>query len=118
MLKWPRSLNKPDNQEPFPISLPYTGESVLQVLKWGAAPTESPYSHKQIAEWCDRFWCEFIDVDAPLEIEKLLPILTDVETQWDLHSANLISSGKTKSDDNISMPTEWFEEWLAQAIDE
>jgi hypothetical protein len=29
-----------------------------------------------------------LDVDTVPEIEKLLPVLTDVETKWDLYLAN------------------------------
>jgi hypothetical protein len=90
---------------------------VLQALSWGAHPDDAPYSHKQIAEWCDRFWCQYIDVDAPTEIEKLLPILTDVETQWDLFLANTYSLEElqTKSFEEVSLPVAWFAEWLLKA---
>ena len=73
------------------IPLPFLPESVIQVLSWGSAPESSPSSHKQIAEWSDRFWRQYLDVDAPTEIERLLPILTDVETQCDLFLANTFS---------------------------
>lgn len=56
-----------------PVELEFTPENALKVLAMGANPEKSPYSHKQIAEWCDRFWCMYLDVDAPKEIEKLLP---------------------------------------------
>lgn len=100
-----------------PIPLPFTAEAALQALAWGARPSGAPYSHKQIAEWCDRFWCQYLDVDAPNEIERLLPILTDVETQWDLFLANTYSLEdlQTKSFEEVSMPIAWFDEWLLQA---
>ena len=100
-----------------PISLPFTRDSVIQVLDWGADAKNSPYSHKKIAEWCDRFWCKYIDLDASPEIEKLLPILTDVETQWDLFLANSFSIEelKSRSFDEVELPHEWFVEWLMQA---
>lgn len=97
-----------------PIPLPFTVESVAQVLAWGASPDAAPYSHKQIAEWCDVFWCRYLDVDAPVEIERLLPLLTDVETQWDLYLANTYSLDelRTRSFEREMMPREWFREWL------
>ena len=100
-----------------PVTLPFTPESVLQVLDWGAHPGSSPHSHKQIALWCDRFWCQYLDVDAPPQIEKLLPILTDVETQWDLYLANTYSLEelRTNAFEDVNLPTEWFEEWLRLA---
>lgn len=89
----------------------------MQVLAWGAAPDASPYSHKQIAEWCDAYWCEYIDVDASPEVERLLPILTDVETQWDLFLANTYSLEqlRTLSFEDVRVPSEWFADWLEQA---
>ena len=98
------------------IPLPFTAESVDQVLAWGACPDASPYSHKRIAEWCDAFWCEYLEVDAPTEIERLLPILTDVETQWDLYLANTYSLDelRTLSFESVRVPTAWFEDWRNQ----
>jgi hypothetical protein len=99
-----------------PIDLPFTRESALTVLRWGASPQGSPYSHKQIAEWCDRFWCQYLEIDAEPEIERLLPVLTDVETQWDLYLANTYSFEELKSRDfeEECMPREWFNDWLQQ----
>lgn len=101
-----------------PIPLPFEVEAAIKILGWGAKPNTSPYSHKQISEWCDRFWCQYLDVDAPPEIEKLLSILTDVETQWDLFLANTFSLEELKSCnfEQVQLPVEWFEQWLAQAV--
>ena len=99
-----------------PVTLPFTPEAVIQVLEWGAHPERSPHSHKQIAEWCDRFWCQYIDVDAPPEIERLLPVLTDVETQWDLYLANTyqIEELRSRSFEDERLPIEWFQDWLSK----
>ena len=99
-----------------PAAMPFTREAALKMLKWGAEPLTSPYSHKQIAEWCDRFWCKYLDVDAEPEIESLLPILTDVETQWDLYLAKTYSLEelRAKNFEEEQMPTEWFRDWLQQ----
>lgn len=102
---------------PKKIPLPFTRDSVLQVLKFGASPASSPFTHWQIAEWCYEFWREYLEIDAPKEIEKLLPTLTDVDCQWDLYLANTYSL-KDLSDrdsfDDVMLPTEWFETWLQQ----
>ena len=100
-----------------PVTLPFTPEAVLQVLTWGANPGSSPHSHKQIAIWCDSFWCRYLDADAAPEIERLLPILTDVETQWDLHLANNYSLEELQRNtfESVKLPIEWFQEWLRQA---
>jgi len=99
-----------------PSEMPFTREAVLQMLAWGANPETSPYSHKQIAEWCDRFWCQYLEVDAAPEIEKLLPILTSVDTQWDLYLVNTysLSELRTKNFEKEQMPKEWFNDWLQQ----
>lgn len=76
----------------------------------------SPYSHKQIAEWCDQFWCLYLDEDAPPDIEPLLPILTSVETQWDLYLANTYSLDelRARTFEEVRLPGVWFEEWIAE----
>ena len=98
------------------IDLPFTRASAELLLQYGANPDASPYSHKQIAEWCDRFCCRYIDIDAEDEIEQLLPVLTDIETQWDLYLANKYSVEELRSAsfDDEQMPAEWFVEWLDQ----
>ncbi|MBX9900189.1 MAG: hypothetical protein K2Y28_05340 [Burkholderiaceae bacterium] len=99
------------------IPLPFILESVVRVLAWGSEPDTSPYSHKQIAEWCDSFWCEFMDVDVAPDIERLLPILADVDVQWDLFLANTYSFDQLRSLslDEVRLPKEWFAGWLAEA---
>ena len=88
------------------------------MLIWGANPESSPYSHKQIAEWCDRFWCQYLERDAEPEVERLLPILTDVETQWDLYLANTYSLEELRAKDfeQERMPKEWFNDWLQRLV--
>lgn len=99
-----------------PAEMPFTRDSVLQMLTWGANPETSPYSHKQIAEWCDRFWCQYLDIDADPAIDSLLPVLTDVETQWDLYLANTYTLEELTAKDFEAeqMPKEWFNDWLRQ----
>ena len=96
--------------------MPFTREAAIQMLKWGANQSSSPYSHKQIAEWCDSFWCQFLEVDADVEIESLLPILADVDAQWDLYLVNTYSLEdlQTKDLEREEMPKEWFNDWLQQ----
>jgi len=103
-------------KQSVPADVPFTPKSVLKMLSWGANPETSPFSHKQIAEWCDKFWCQYLDVDAEPEIERLLPILTDVETQWDLYLANTYTLEELQAKDfeTEQMPKEWFNDWLQQ----
>ena len=99
-----------------PIKLDFTRENVIKILLRGQKPEESPYSHKQIAEWCERFWNKFDDVDAPEEMEKLMPVLADVETQWDLYLANTYTLEELQKQNfkNVVLPVTWFTEWLRE----
>ena len=63
------------------IDLPFDAASVVQVLEWGAHPEIAPFTHRQIVGWRDRFWCRYMDLEAPREIERLLPILADVDKE-------------------------------------
>lgn len=57
-----------------------------------------------------------MDVDAPADIEPLLPVLTDVETQWDLYLSNTYSLKElqTQTFKHEQMPLDWFKDWLKQ----
>ena len=105
---------------PASIDLPFTVEAALKVLHWGTLTVGSPFSHQQLAQWCDRFWCHYLHDDAPAELKPLLPILTAVETQWDLFLVNTYSFEelRTGAFEQARMPIEWFEEWLQEANDQ
>jgi hypothetical protein len=93
----------------YKIQLPFTRESLAYLLACGADPDTSPYTHKEIARWCELFWVQFADVDASVEIEQLMPVLADVENQWDHHAA---AQGRSAAVEVNWMPAEWFAEWL------
>ena len=99
-----------------PINLEFTRENAIKLLSWGEEPDDSPYSHKQIAEWCERFWNIYCDVDAPDEIENIMPVLADVETQWDLYLANTYSLEQlqTQNFEEVALPVKWFTDWLRE----
>ena len=105
-------------QEPVStkIDLPFEPECVRRVLMCGANPGQSEYTHQDIAHWCERFWNKYADTDAPIERECIMPILADVETQWDLFLANTLTLQELQSLNfaEIRLPTEWFNEWLRQ----
>jgi hypothetical protein len=98
------------------IKLEFTKENAIKVLHFGLNPVNSPYSHKQIAEWCERFWNKYCDIDASMEIEAIMPILADVETQWDLYLANTftIEELQTMDFENVKLPLSWFLDWVSQ----
>jgi hypothetical protein len=79
------------------IDLPFTTDAVVLVLSYGASQECSPYSQVQIAEWCDRFWCHYLDVIAAPAIEAVLPILAEVDEQLSEHQ---------------QIPPELFRQWV------
>jgi hypothetical protein len=99
-----------------PINLEFTRENTIKIFLFGENPVNSPFSHKQIAEWCERFWNKYSDVDAPEEIEILLSALADVETQWDLYLVNTYTLEELQKQDfeNVVLPVKWFTEWLRE----
>lgn len=99
-----------------PIDLPFTRDSALHVLACGTHPNDRPYSHKQIAEWCDRFWCQYLEIDPEPAIQALLLVLKDVDMQWELHLVNTYSIDelRSRSFEREMMPEQWFHDWLAQ----
>ena len=99
-----------------PINLDFSKENTIKLLVCGENPEDSPYSHKQIAEWCERFWAKYMDVDAPEEVESLMPVLAAVETQWDLYLANTytLEELQNQSFDSVELPLKWFTEWLRE----
>lgn len=68
------------------------------------------------AEWCDRFWCLYMDIDAEPDIEELMPIFADVDKEWDIHLACKYSIDELHNNDfeYERMPNEWFDDWLSQ----
>ena len=109
--RYKRSWEEPDSLR---ITLPFTPDSVKQVLEWGATPSRAPATHHDIARWCDRFWTKFMDFDAPPEIERVLPVLADVDCQWDLYLANTYSLEQLRQldFDKVCLPSQWFTDWL------
>jgi len=99
------------------IDMEFTRENLLALLSEGRNPSSSSYSHKQIAEWCESFWNKYADIDAPEDLEKLMPVLADVENQWDLYLVNTYSPDELGNMDfeKVELPLQWFDDWLADA---
>lgn len=98
------------------IELSFNRENLIILLEQGAGQRGFDFSHKQIAEWCERFWFQYSDVDAPDSIEELMPVLADVETQWDLYLASTftLEELRTLNYEQVLLPKEWFNDWLFQ----
>jgi hypothetical protein len=97
------------------IDLAFTGDNARKVLAAGLDAT-SMYTHQDIAHWCERFWNFYCDVDAPRDIERIMPTLADVETQWDLYLANTYKLAELQKLDfrTVRLPREWFSDWINQ----
>ena len=57
--------------------------------------------------------------DVPPDIEKLLPVLEDVDAQWDLNFYNSFPMNELHliNQDQVQVPIQWFQEWLRQAAE-
>jgi len=95
------------------IELEFTKSNFIYLLKEGLSPNSSPFSHEQIAKWCELFWNKYMDIDTSEDIESIMPLLADVETRWDLYLADT-KQVKSQSLNSVFMPTVWFKEWLIQ----
>lgn len=97
------------------IGLEFTPKNARKVISEGLV-TGSAYTHQDIASWCEKFWNKYCDIDAPEEIEIIMPVLADIETQWDLYLANSYSLEELqrKNFNEVKLPTEWFEKWLGE----
>ncbi len=99
------------------IQLEFTRENARKILGWGSCPDDSPYSHLAIAAWCERFWNAYCEIDAPPEIEEILPLLSEIETEWDVFVAEFESKSRRGATSALRLPSEYFSEWL-ERIDE
>lgn len=98
------------------IELPFSRDSVIRVLSYGASPETSPYNHNQIAEWCNRFCYHYRNIDTKQAMEELLSVVFDVDVQWELYLVNIYSIDelRSKSFDDETMPLHWFRDWLKE----
>src|SRR5262245_60891143 len=83
--KYVGSWNEPRGRV---IPLPFNVGSICQVLDWGLTPDTSPYTHQEIARWCDRMCMQYLDSDEDPSLEQALQVAADVDCQWDLFLAN------------------------------
>ena len=98
------------------IDLPYTPDSLEQILRWGATPDSSPYTHQEIANWCDQMHIALMDVDCEPEVDQAISLAADVDCQWDLFLANTYNLEELQTLDfsHVRLPVEWFIEWLME----
>lgn len=95
------------------ISAPFTVENARAIIAVGAIES-GRYSHAEIVEWCERFWNMYAEAEPSPEIERIMPVLADVESQWDMYLANELSVRPDVSPNDVAAPREWFAEWSKQ----
>ena len=98
------------------IPLSFNIESVCQILEWGASPDTAPWTHQEIAHWCDQMHMQFLDCDETPGLDAAIRIAADVDCQWDLFLANSYTLTELRELDfsSIRLPAEWFDDWRKQ----
>ena len=98
------------------IELPYTVGSLKKVLTWGSLSENSPFSHQDIADWCDRFAVAMQSASTDALMSKATRIAADVDAQWELYLSNTYSLEQLQRLDfgKVKIPKEWFDAWLQQ----
>ena len=98
------------------IPLTFTTGEMRQVLGWGVQANAAPFTHQEIANWCDRMHMQFLDTDNSAELDTAVRIAADVDCQWDLFLANTYSLDQLGRLDfsSVKLPSEWFVDWLTQ----
>lgn len=96
------------------IDLPFGVDSLRKVLEWGTKPEGAPFTHHEIAHWCDRMFMAFLDTDSEPKLAKAVRVAADVDCQWDLFLANSYSVTELQRLDfsKVQLPLEWFSDWL------
>ena len=94
------------------IALPFTPDNARLVIGWGLSD-DAPHSHAEIADWCERFWNAFCDLDVSTDIERLMPVLADVETQWDIYVSEFLAHHPGTPIAQVRAPRQWFANWAA-----
>lgn len=99
------------------IALPFTRESLMTVLAWGAGEQSSTHLHQDIAHWCDRLHMAHVNGELPGDehiLRPLVDIAYDVSTQWELFLANTYTLEQLQSlqFSTVTLPVVWFQDWL------
>jgi hypothetical protein len=111
------SEHPPHHETPHTeIDLEWSPASLRQVLEWGRAPATAPYSHHDIARWCERLHNAHLETDDPPAMEAAVRVAGDVDCQFDLYVASSYTKEErcTLDYSSVRLPTTWFEEWLQE----
>ena len=96
------------------IDLPFSPESIEQILQWGEMPEGAHHTHQEIAHWCNRMHIDLLDTNIEPELNRALSIAKDVDCQWDLFLVNTFNVEQLRTLDfsTVCLPVEWFANWL------
>lgn len=64
------------------IRLGFESDNLCKVLGL-ALDADTPYSHEDIAMWCDNFYCEYLDQGIVSDVDRMMPVLEEIREQWD-----------------------------------
>ena len=94
------------------ITLDFTPENAKKVIQFGIKEDES-FTHKDIVDWCYKFWQEYNDLDNQKDIKHIIALMEDIDAQWDLNLSNSYSFEELKEIDftKVRLPREWFKTW-------
>ncbi len=97
------------------IALKFTLENAKKVLSIGLDLHNGLYTHKDISEWCFKYYAEYIESESTKGDEKVLDVMLDVDAQWDLYLSNTYTLEELQAldFDKVYMPKDWFINWLS-----
>ena len=97
-----------------PLDLAFRADALRRVVR-AAAAGQSPYTHQQIADWCERFALARRG-DAKVDCNLSVEVAEDIGAQWHLRLVNTHSLVELRALDFASqtVPVEWFESWDRQ----
>ena len=96
--------------------MPFTIANFTQLLTIGGDPSDSTYTHQQIANWCDRYFARFYYDESICDKTVDFEVAEDVSAQWDMFLANTYSLPELQSLDftSVALPLEWFSDWITK----
>jgi len=95
------------------IEYDFTAENAKTIMH-SAIDEKDEFTHKDIVDWCYKYWVKYHDLDNSKETEKIIEIMLDVDLQWDMNLANTYSLKELQTLDfeKVNLPKEWFISWM------
>jgi len=95
------------------IEYDFTAENAKKIIQF-AIDEENVFTHKDIADWCYKYWVKYHDLDNSNEVEKVIEVMLDIDAQWDMNLSNTYSLKELQVLDfkKVNLPKEWFISWM------